>query len=186
MAERRMRLIELVLIGMLGLIAFLIVGLMLSGCVPAPVPTPDYQATIAAVETASAYCADKVYLCETRPTQTPHVIVVTPVSPTLVPVTATPPYPSNLVSCKDAPLGTRIYATNGATLRYWHSKTSNNLGQAYVGTWGMLIDKAFDDNHEPWYREQGMRTNDFPYGTKDGEPMKAWIGEYSSGCVPPK
>lgn len=163
------------------------------GCNAAtPTPRPDYEATIAVAQHEMSECIGELNSaqmseaeCWSQPTQTPHVIVVTPVPPTPIPVTPTPPYPANLVSCKDAPLGTRIYATNGATLRYWHSATSNNLGQAVVGTYGMLIDKSMDDQQQAWYREQGMRTNDYPYGEKDGAPLKAWIRDNSSGCVPP-
>ena len=148
-------------------------------------PSPDYQATIDVALAEKAACGEGWYQtmgalndCLLRPTQTPHVIVVTPVPPT--------PTPVALVSCVDAPLGTKVQITTRTTVRYWHSDASNNLGQADVGAIGQLIDKSMDDDALWWWRLVSIETNDYPYGTKDGDPLKGWVKAIYSGCVPPK
>lgn len=176
---------------LLTLLIALVVSALLSGCthwtLATPTPGPDYQATIDVAQARLTECLMANHgmgvaldECRMRPTQTPHVIVVTPVPPTLVPVTATPPYPANLVACDEAPLGTRLYVTTRTTVRYWHSEASNNLGQAAAGESGVLIDKSKDADALWWWRADGLVTNDHPYGTK------GWVKAIYSGCVPPK
>jgi hypothetical protein len=162
------------------------VGFMYGCNAATPTPGPDYEATIAAVQADKAACGEGWYQtmgalneCLQRPTQTPHVIVVTPVPPTPIPVTPTPPYPANLVKCDEAPLGTRMYVTTRTTVRFWHSTGSNNLGQAEAGESGILKDKSKDADADWWWRADGLVTNDHPYG------ITGWVKAIYAGCVPP-
>lgn len=180
MAEKRMRAVELVTLGVLSMLILVILALLLASCVPAPTPGLNYEATLAYVEAGLANCEGELFGCMAQPTQTPHVIVVTPIPPTPMPVTATPPYPGNLVKCDEAPIGTTLYVTTRTTVRYWHAVDSNNLGQAEAGEAGKLIDKSKDANGLWWWRAEGLRTNDHPYG------VTGWVKASVSACVPPK
>jgi hypothetical protein len=171
-----------------GMLAMVLIVVLLIGCVPTPAstPRPDYQATIDVALADKAACGEGWYQtmgalnqCLTRPTGTPNVVVWTPVPPT--------PTAVALVSCKDAPIGTKVVVTQGTTARYWHDEISGkNLGYAQAGASGTLIDKSMDADALWWWRVQGLRTGDFPYGSRDGEPLKAWVKAIYSACVPPK
>jgi hypothetical protein len=149
-----------------------------TACTATPTPGPDYGATLTAVAYDLDTCNMTLENCQNQPTQTPHVIVVTPVPPTPLPITPTPPYPANLVKCDEAPLGTRMYVTTRTTVRFWHSTGSNNIGQAEAGESGILKDKSKDADADWWWRADGLVTNDHPYG------ITGWVKAVYAGCVP--
>lgn len=178
---------RLVLVGVaLTVLAALAIVFVLAGCTVPTTPTLNYEATLAYVQADLAICSEALGECDeaiaaywSLPTQTPFVIVVTPVPPL---PTATP----LAVSCEEAPLGTKVRVTTRTTVRYWHDDASNNLGQAEVGATATLIDKSMDADALWWWRVEGIRTNDYPYGEKDGDPLKGWVKAMYAGCVPPK
>lgn len=186
----RLTVLQAILVPIVLGLAIVVIVLFMSACTsnPTPIiptPRPDYEATIAVLQADKAACGEGWYQtmgalndCLQRPMATPKVIVVTPVPPP----TATPvPW----VSCESANYDWTVVVHTGTTVREWHDDTAQNLGYADIGATGRLIDKSMDADALWWWRAEGIRTGDYPYGEKDGDPLKGWVKAIYSGCVPP-
>lgn len=174
----------LIMVVCVAMLMFAVMGL-LSACTPRPPSGPNYEATLAYVEADLGVCAEGLAECDeayailvNAPTQTPYIIVVTPVPPTKVP-TATPPA---VVSCENMDAGTIVKVVTRTTVRSYHSTTDGtNLGQAEVGTLAVLIDTWYDTGASVrWIKADDFETNDHPEG------VRGYVKELYAGCIPPE